>query len=337
MKKVYIVTGANGFLGNTVVKKLSGEREVRALVLPGDELHSLNGANCSIYEGDVTKPETLSAVFDGLPADADVCVIHCAAVVYTKSKYDKRVYDVNVNGTKNIAEKVLEKNAKLVYVSSVHAIPEKPENEIITETADFDSQKVKGLYAKTKAEAAAYVLRQVKENGLNACILHPSGIIGPNDYGRSHLTQLITDYLSGKLRLCVKGGYDFADVRDVADGVINACELGEKGECYILSNRYVRIKELLDGVSEITGIKKPGMLPMWLARMTAPLAEKYYDILKQPPLYSRYSLYTISSNSNFSCAKAREKLNYKTRDFKQTLKDTVEWLSHRSFAPCYAN
>ena len=69
-------------------------------------------------------------------------------------------------------------------------------------------------------------------------------------------------------------------MRDVADGVINACDKGENGECYILSNRYVKIKDLLDTVSSFTGIKKVTMLPMKLAKLTAPLAEKYYEILK---------------------------------------------------------
>lgn len=60
---------------------------------------------------------------------------------------------------------------------------------------------------------------------MNACIIHPSGIIGPNDFGNSHLTQLIKEVANGKLFACVKGGYDFVDVRDVADGVISACKM----------------------------------------------------------------------------------------------------------------
>lgn len=329
--KIYIVTGANGFLGNTVVKKLPKDSEVRALILPGDRPDALAGTGCKIYEGDVTNPQTLTDIFD-VPPGAEVYVIHCAALVYTKSKYDGRVYDVNVNGVRNVAKKAAEKGAKLIYISSVHAIPEQPENTVITETYDFDPDKVTGLYAKTKAEAAAFVLEETARGHINACILHPSGIIGPNDYGRSHLTQLIYDFTAGKLRFCVKGGYDFADVRDVADGVVNACNKGENGECYILSNRYVKVKDLLDTVSSFTGIKKVAMLPMKLAKLTAPLAEKYYEILRQPPLYSKYSLYTLGSNSNFSCAKAKEKLGYKTRDFTKTLKDTVDWLTLRHTA-----
>lgn len=326
-KKIYIVTGANGFLGNNIVRKLlNNNEEVRALVLPDADLSSLKGLNCKIYNGDVTKLETLKEIFM-IDTNCKLIVIHCAAIVYIKSKYDQMVYDVNVNGTKNIVKKVLESNAKLVYVSSVHAITEKKNKALITEIKDFDKEKVKGLYAKTKAETAKYVLKMVQEKNLNACIVHPSGIIGPNDYGNTHLTQLILDYTNHKLKACVRGGYDFVDVRDVSDGVIKACIQGEKGECYILSNTYITIKDLLDKISKIENIKPiKFIIPMFIAKLTAPLSELYYKILNQPPLYTSYSLYTLTSNANFSNAKAKEKLGYTTTNIDITLKDTVDWL-----------
>lgn len=332
MKKVYIVTGANGFLGNNIIRKLSQneENEIRALVLPNHEIKALDGLNCKIYYADVTKEETLEEIFN-VDEEAQIFVIHCAAVVYIKSKYNQKVYDVNVTGTKNIVKKVLEKNAKLIYVSSVHAITEKANKEVMTEITDFDPDKVKGQYAKTKAETAKYILKMVKKTNLNACIVHPSGIIGPNDFGSTHLTQLIVDFSNGRLTACVKGGYDFVDVRDVADGIINACQNGRRGECYILSNKYIEVKELLDLISEVQNKKKiKTILPMWIAKLTAPLAELYYKILKQPPLYTKYSLYTLSSNSNFSNEKAKKELNFKNREMKETIRDTVTWLKEHN-------
>ena len=332
MKRIYIITGANGFLGNNIVRKLvkNEENEVRALVLPEDNVNSLEGLNCKIYKGDVTKKESLSSIFE-VPKNAELYVIHCAAIVYIKTKHNPKVYEVNVNGTKNVIDKVLEKNAKLVYVNSVHAITEKPNNELITEISNFEPEKVEGQYAKTKAEIANYVLEMVKNKNLNACIVHPSGIIGPNDFGSSHLTQLIIDFANGRLTACVKGGYDFVDVRDVADGIISACDKGKKGECYILSNRYVEIKELLDIISEVRNTKKiRTILPMWLAKLTAPLSEIYYAILKEPPIYTKYSLYTLKSNSNFSNEKAKKELGFKNRELKETIKDTVTWLKEKN-------
>ncbi len=327
MNKIYIITGANGFLGNNIIRKLEQEKnsEIRAFVLKGESIKSLENLKCKIYYGDVTKKESLASVFENTEGK-EVFVIHCAGIVYIKSKYNPLVYNVNVNGTKNIIDKVLNINAKLVYISSVHAIPEC--DGVITETVDFDPNRVEGLYAKTKAEAAKYVMDAVKTKNLNACIIHPSGIIGPNDYGNSHLTELVKEVASGKLFACVKGGYDFVDVRDVADGVINACNKNTKGECYILSNKYITIKELSDIICDCVKRKKINIvLPIWIAKIFALFFEIYYNLKKQTPLFTKYSLYTLSSNANFSNKKAKEELNFKNRDMIDTIKDTIKWIN----------
>lgn len=329
MKKVYIITGANGFLGNNIIRKLqqNKDNEIRALVLKNSSIESLENLNCKIYYGDVTKKDSLSDVFENIN-DKQVFVIHCAAVVYIKSKFNPTIYNINVNGTKNIIDKVLEKNAKLIYISSVHAIPEKENNDLIEEITDFNPDEVHGLYAKTKAEAAKYVMNAVKNKNLNACIIHPSGIIGPYDYGNSHLTELVREVSNGKLFATVKGGYDFVDVRDVAAAIITASKKDNKGECYILSNRYITIKELSDLICDVQGIKKIKIvLPICLAKIIAPFFEAYYNLKKQTPLFTKYSLYTLSSNSNFSNKKAKEELGYKNRDMKDTIKDTISWLN----------
>ena len=329
MKKVYIITGANGFLGNNIIRKLqqNKDNEIRALVLKNSSIESLENLNCKIYYGDVTKKDSLSDVFENIN-DKQVFVIHCAAVVYIKSKFNPTIYNINVNGTKNIIDKVLEKNAKLIYISSVHAIPEKENNDLIEEITDFNPDEVHGLYAKTKAEAAKYVMNAVKNKNLNACIIHPSGIIGPYDYGNSHLTELVREVSNGKLFATVKGGYDFVDVRDVAAAIITASKKDNKGECYILSNRYITIKELSDLICDVQGIKRIKIvLPICLAKIIAPFFEAYYNLKKQTPLFTKYSLYTLSSNSNFSNKKAKEELGYKNRDMKDTIKDTISWLN----------
>lgn len=328
MKKIYIVTGANGFLGNNVVRQLLGkaDTEVRALVSSLDRAEALQGLDCKIFAGDVTKIDTLAKIFE-VPKDAEVFVIHCAGIVYIKSKPNPEVYSVNVGGTRNIVAKTLEINGKLVYVSSTHAIPELPKGMTITEVGSFDPAKVEGEYAKSKADAGQYVLDAVKNRGLDACIVHPSGIIGPYDYGISHLTQMIKDVMDGSLWAGVKGGYDFVDVRDVAQGILLACKKGKAGECYILSGHYVSVPELLQMVAEAAEVKPiTKFIPLWLAKASAPLAEKYYEIKKQKPLYTKLSLDVLESNGNISHAKAERELGYHARATKETIKDTVDWL-----------
>lgn len=334
MKKViYIVTGAAGHLGSTVVRKLLAlGKTIRTLVLPY-EMHKNDLIGTEIYEGDVCNEESLEPLFATQDGE-ELIVIHCAGIVSIASGYHKIVYDVNVSGTRNVVDCCIKHHVKkLVYVSSVHAIPEKPKGEIITEISHFDPDQVVGLYAKTKSEATQIVLNAAAE-GLDASVVHPSGICGPYDYGRGHITQLFKDYYKGSLTAAVKGGYDFCDVRDVADGIISCVENGKQGECYILSGKYYSIPDMLEYFHEITG-KKPikTYLPLWFAKLTAPLAEVYYKILRQPPLYTSYSLYTLETNANFSNEKAKSWLGYHVRPITDTIKDMMNWMKKEKLIP----
>ena len=304
-KTLYLVTGAMGYLGNTIISKLAAQGKlIRGLALPNDNTISYTQPNVEIVHGDVRDKDSLTSFFSHNP-DTELIVIHTAAIVSISSKVDKKVVDVNVNGTKNIVELCLRhKVKKLVHTSSVHAIPEKSHGETITEVSEFDPKSVHGLYAKTKAAASQIVLNAVKQ-GLNASIVH----------------------LNGTLTACVNGGYDFVDVRDVADGIISCVENGRAGECYILSNQFYTIQEVLDDLHEITGKRRlKSVLPLWFAKLTAPLAEVWYKMLRQPPLYTSYSLYTLESNGNFSHDKATQELGYHPRSMKDTLTDMAYWL-----------
>ena len=104
-------------------------------------------------------------------------MIHCAVIVSIGWNYNKLVHAVNVEGTRNVVSQCVASHVKkLVYVSSVHALPELPHGQVITEVDDFDPAKIKGFYGKTKAEASQIVLRAVREEGLDASIVFPGGL-----------------------------------------------------------------------------------------------------------------------------------------------------------------
>lgn len=323
----YLITGATGHLGLNIIKQLVKEnKKVKAFVLPNDINITNLPKKVEICYGNVTDKKDVEKFLKSSNGEDNI-VIHCAGIVTIASKFNQFTYDINVTGTKNIVDACIDNKVKrLVYISSVHAIKEKPNNEVITEIKSFNKDDVVGLYAKTKAEATKYVLDSTKR-GLDAVVIHPSGIVGPDDYGRGHITQLIIDFYKGHLTAGVSGGYDFVDVRDVAYGIIQAAEKGKKGECYILSNQFFKVQDLINVIAEVTH-KKPikTYLPLWFAKLTAPIAEFYYKILKQPPLYTKYSLYTLQCNANFSHKKATTFLNYNTRPFAETIKDTVDFL-----------
>lgn len=325
-KTLYLVTGALGHVGNTLVRKLLADgNQVRGFALES-ERNLPDKPDIDIIYGDVRNREDLERFFDN-PGKAQLIVIHTAGIISIASKFNQTVYDVNVNGTKNVVDLCLEhKVKKLVYVSSVHAIPELPNGEVIKEVDHFDPKKVHGLYAQTKAEATQIVLDAV-DKGLNATVIHPSGIMGPYDPGHNHVNQMLLDYVDGRLTAGVQGGYDFVDVRDVVDCIIAAIKRGKSGESYICSNQYVSVPELMEYMHEVTGLKKVRtFLPIKFAKLTAPLAEAWYKILKQPPLYTSYSLYTLTSNANFSHEKADKELKVKQRPIKQTIEDTYNWM-----------
>lgn len=326
MKRLYIITGANGHLGSTIVRELLKRKEdVRGLVLKSERQDVKSNDNVTYMSGDVRDKSTLDCLFDNT-VDREVVVIHAAGIIDITKQASHNMYDVNVNGTKNMIELSINNNVhRFVYVSSVHAIPETETEQEVKESESFSPQKVNGGYAKTKAQATQLVLDAVKR-GLNAVVVHPSGIIGPFDDGSNHLVQMVKNYITGKLPACVKGGYDFVDVRDVADGCLSAVEKGKIGECYILSNQHYEIKEVLGIIKGMVGGKKLSVLPMWLAKTTAPFFEWSAKVNKQKPLYTKYSLYTLNSKDRFSHSKASQELDYNPRDLKNTVVDTVKWL-----------
>ena len=325
MKK-YLVTGAAGFLGRAVVAELlANNAEVYALILPDDPLASELPNGVTMVAGNVCDKSSMEPFFQY--ADSETCVIHCAGIVSIASQPDKQLYNVNADGTANVillchAAKV----AKLVYVSSVHAIPEAPPGMIISEPESVSPALVQGDYAKSKAMATALVKAAVKY-GLNASCVYPSGIIGPGDIQGGSFTHLLRSYLTGRLPLAVRGGYDFVDVRDVAKGIVSCAKLGKAGSSYILSGHYATILEVLELVKQEAGLKRTvRCLPVDLAKLIAPLVERR-SLRKGEPLYfTPYSIDVLASNERFSHRLATTDLVYVPRPLRETIRDTVLWL-----------
>ena len=321
MKKLFIITGVNGHLGGTIVRMLSRKQiQVRGLVF--GEKKEQDTENIHYYNGDVRDIDSLRPLFLGCE-NMETVVIHTAGIIDISNHVSPELYNVNVNGTKNILQLCREYQVKrLVYVSSVHAIPEQKRGKVTGEIGEFSPDAVIGGYAKTKAEATRAVLKAAEE-GLDAVVVQPSGILGPYDRSGNHLVQMVSEYLRGTLPACVKGGYDFVDVRDVAEGCLLAAEKGRKGECYILSDRYCEIREVLEIAGNVSGKKKLPVLPLWMAKMAAPFIQLHARRKKRRPLYTAYSLHVLGTGERFSHRKATEELGYHPRDLRVTIRDMV--------------
>ena len=329
MFEKYLITGATGFLGRTVLAQLKDAKpEIRALVMDGDPLARELPQNVRVMAGDVCDEAALERFFAG--ADEHTCVIHCAGMISVATHPGDRIYRVNVDGTKNVLKRCRELGiGKLVYVSSVHAIPEKPKGMEIAETTVFSPELVKGDYAKSKAMATALVLQAAKE-GLNASVVFPSGIIGPGDLGKGSITNMLLSFLAGKLPLAVNGGYDFVDVRDVAAGILACAERGLPGHGYILSGHYATIRDILDLVKKTVNLRRSvSYLPICFAKLVAPIYEKISLRRCEPLYFTPYSIAVLDSNGAFSRNAAATALGYTPRPLSSTIRDTVLWLKEK--------
>lgn len=319
-----VVTGATGHIGNVLVRDLI-ERgyEVKSLALNEKDGEILKDLNTEIVYGDVRKIENLVKAFEG----AEI-VFHLAGIIEIGSGNKRKVHEVNVDGSKNVvAACKMAHVKKLVYTSSVHAIPEA--EGVIAETREFSPKLVKGTYAKSKSEATNYILNSNSDD-LEVIIVHPSGVIGPYEYIKSNMGQLIIDCANGTMKASIKGGYNFVDVRDVSNGIILAAEKGKPGECYILAGHSITIKELMAIIEKLTGRKAPKfIIARWFAYITGIFSELYYKIVHEKPLFTSYAVYTTGTNHNFSIEKAKKELGYTVRDIEDTIKDTIDWFKER--------
>ncbi len=223
--RVYLLTGAAGFLGNNIAKQLVEKGcRVRGLVLKGDKAVRHIPKGVEIVYGDLTDKTSLEKFFD-VEKEQVVC-IHCASIVYLKE----------------------------------------------------EPSKIVGYYGKTKAMATQLVFDAVKEKGLKACIVYPTGICGPNDYAGGPVSTFIEQYCNGGNKVGFPGSFNSVDVRDLAAGTIAAVDRGKIGEGYILGNDVVWMKDMFAHISHASGVKMAKIiLPMPLTRIIVKVSETIYD------------------------------------------------------------
>lgn len=326
---MYLVTGAAGFLGGTICRQLieRGDK-VRAFVLPNDKAMRFVPKEAEIVEGDLCDMESLRRFFT-VPEGTETIVLHIASIVTVNPDYNQKVMDVNVGGTKNIINLCLEHKEckKLVYCSSTGAIPELPKGQKIKEVVEFDESKVLGCYSQSKALATQAVLDAVRDRGLNACVVHPSGILGPEDFAVGETTSVVIQIINGEMPAGIAGSFNLCDVRDLAHGTILAADKGRKGSCYILGNDEVSFRKFAKILAEESGCKPIRFfLPTGIANALAGLLERRAKKSGKRPLMTTFSVYNLARNNAFDSSKARRELGYTTRSYAETVRDEIKWL-----------
>ena len=329
--KNYYITGASGHLGrNIVLDILNNEKEdfqIIALILENEKYLDFNDLNKKItfVTGNVLSIEDCLKFLSTKKGDKNI-VIHSAGLISIYKNKDPKVMSVNINGTKNMLDASLKNHIdKFIYISSVDCII-KEKTGIVKEPSYFDENMVQGVYAKSKAIATNCVL-SYNNLGLETITIHPSALVGPNDYFKGPINLALSKFYKGKLPAIVTGGYNIVDARDVAHGIVAAANSSYSNTSYIMSGTSISIKDLMNLSSKITS--KPSYkicVPSTLVKIFSPFIELFYKIRKQKPLFTGYSMTCLHQNFNYTSEKAEKELNYNSRNFEDTLKDTFKWI-----------
>jgi dihydroflavonol-4-reductase len=312
-----VVTGASGHVGANLVRELLARgRKVRALTLPGDT-NGLEELDVELVEGDVRNAEDLIGVFQ----DAHV-VFHLAGVISIDGGRRGLVRSVNVGGAATVARTALACGVRrLVHTSSIHALDPFPEDEPLDESrAAVGSHG--SAYDRSKADGEASVRAAVAE-GLDAVIVNPTGVIGPNDFRPSRMGGFFLDLALGRLPALLEGGFNWVDARDVARGLLLAEEKGHAGERYILGGeRWVALTELGALAAALTGTPPPAMVtPAWIARPLARLVSWPQRLWGGEPVFTPESVAALRLHRFVSIEKAKRELGYKPRPIEETVRD----------------
>ena len=317
------VTGATGFIGGHVVRKLR-ERgdEVRALVRAPEKAAALDDLGCELIPGSLSDADAIHAAMEGCDA-----VIHGAAVyeVGIPESEHRAMYEANVVGTETVLRAALEaKIAKVVYISTVGAFGN-TRGQVVDESYEHPGGGYTSYYEETKVEAHRVAKRLIADEGLPCVIVQPGGVYGPDDH--SALGRQMNQFLDGKMPLIAfpELGMNMVHVDDVADGVLLALDRGQVGESYVLGGQITTMRELIDTLARVTDKKAPKRaLPVGLMKAMTPIGPVVGKVMNQGP--NLRELINSADNVTFWAKhdKAIADLGYSPRALDQGLRDTLE-------------
>ncbi len=314
-----LVTGAAGHVGLTLTQKLvASGRTVRVLDMKNNP--TLEALPVEFIQADVRDRSSLEAAFEGV----DV-VYHMAAYISIYMDEWPILEAININGVRHIVELCKKHQVRrLVHFSSIEALSVDPAERPIDETNALVTPDFPIPYPRSKAAGQRIVLQAIQD-GLDAVIVQPTGIIGPNDYSLRAANRILLQIANGEIPALPRMGYDWVDVRDVVEGAIAAEQKGSRGTAYILGNERFDLPELGKQISALVGRSAPLTLPMWTAKLGLPFIEFGAALAGRHTTINRASFYPLTYSHEISHARAARDLGYQPRPIEETLADMVSW------------
>lgn len=316
------VTGGTGFIGANVVRALLARGlKVRALVRPGADLRNLEGLDIELAQGDVRDASSVRRAMEGCEL-----VFHVAALYSFWVRPRSLIYEVNVDGTRNVLQAALELGAeRVVYTSSVAALGLREDGRPADEDTPVDPKVIVGDYKKSKYLAQQVALAYAKK-GLPVVIVNPTFPVGPYDIKPTPTGQVIRDFLDRRMPAYLETGMNVVAAADVAEGHLLAAERGRSGEKYILGGENLTMRELLEALAEITGLPAPKVrLRYWpilaLSYLNAGICRLTGGTPRMTPDTVRMSRHYMF----FSPRKAVEELGLPQTPSREALARAVDW------------
>lgn len=310
------ITGGTGHLGINLIQALLEQNFlVKALIRHSS--FPLSHPNLTWIQGDLNNLEILALLTD--KSDA---IIHCASAISLGEIDHESIYEVNVTGTQNLLNACLDKPIRLAYISSSTAVEDPLEDEVFDENRPYRSDK-SFYYAWTKARGEIEVLQRVKNNNLDAYIIRPTAIVGPEDPGPSRFGRTILDIHLGKLPFITDGGYNMVDVRDLSQTIINSLLRAQKGSVYLTGGQYINLKKLAKMAHPT---KTPLLLPLKLLIGLLPFIELYDRFFKLKWPVNKESLNALKyAPKKMNSAKAIKELGHNNRAIENSIEDLIRW------------
>lgn len=314
-----LVTGANGFVGSRLCRRLlSDGYHVIAGIRDGCDGTLIEDMQLEYRFGDITKPETLPEMVH----DVDY-IIHNAGVV--KAKDPRRFLDVNKQGTRNIldAAQKNERLKKFIYISSIAAVgPSKPNRPL---TEDSPAHPITA-YGRSKLAGEEEILKDVDK--INSVIIRPPAIYGPGDREMFTFFQILNNRIKPYLGN-PKRRLQLVHVDDLVLGVAKALETNTKsGSIYFIAGSVscsyaALIRHLRDAVDRVS---LPIYIPGWLVRLIAFVSEKSMKAFGKSPMFTVEKANEILSDWEISIEKAKRELGFESGiAFPKGARETVYW------------
>ncbi len=322
------VTGATGFIGGNLARALLDDgHRVRALVRPASDRRNISGLPIETVEGDLGDHRTLAEQIAG----CDV-IFHVAAHYSLWMKDRDSIYRSNVDGTKSLLSAARAAAVKrFVHTSSVAAIGVPAPGALGAEETQTTIEELVSDYKKSKflAEQAA---RQAAREGLDVVIVNPSTPVGPHDVKPTPTGEIILRFLQGRMPAYVHTGLNLIDVEDVARGHILAWAKGRTGERYILGNRNLSLKEMLEMLAAITGKRAPQVaIPHFIPLAAALIDEMVLARLGKTPQVSFYSVRMSQKTMYYDSSKAVRELGLPQTPVEKALEKAVLWFESNGY------